>query len=162
LSEEEIRLLKYAAFLHDIGKIEIDRSILNKPGPLDEEEWRILRQHPLWGSDIVKSVTKLQPIASVILYHHENYDGSGYPEGIRGADIPLLARIIRIVDSFDAMTSYRPYRREMSREEAAQEIERCAGTVFDPVAARLFIEILQEERNQSVETVKKPPACVYR
>ncbi|MEW5899035.1 MAG: diguanylate cyclase [Bacillota bacterium] len=145
LSREEIRLLKYAAFLHDIGKIEIDRSILNKPGPLDLEEWRILRQHPLWGSDIVKSVTKLQPIATAILYHHENYDGSGYPEGIRGADIPLPARIIRIADSFDAMTSYRPYRRKMSWEEAANEIERCAGTVFDPVVARLFIEILEEE-----------------
>lgn len=145
LPEKDIRLLKYAAFLHDIGKIEIDRDILNKAGPPDKEQWFILRQHPQWGSDIVKSVAKLQPIAPAILHHHENFDGSGYPAGISGKDIPLPARIIRITDSYDAMTTDRPYKKSMSKDEAIREIKRCAGTMFDPDLVNLFISIIDDE-----------------
>ena len=107
LSEEEIRWVDYASFLHDIGKIEIDREILNKPSKLNNAEWAIIKQHPIWGSDMVKPLTKLRPIVSIIRYHHENYDGSGYPEGLSGDEIPVISRIIRIVDSFECHTSHR-------------------------------------------------------
>lgn len=147
LAESEIRMLKYAAFLHDIGKIEIERDILNKPGRLNEEEWYMLKQHPRWGSDIVKSVKQLRPIVPVILYHHENYDGSGYPKGLHKDEIPLLARIIRIADSYDAMTSHRAYKRNMSPYEAITELQRCSGTMFDPGLTGLFIDIIMSNQN---------------
>ncbi len=143
VSEQEMQLLRYAAFLHDIGKIEIDRDTLTKPGRLNEQEWGILKQHPRWGSDIVKSVTSLRSTVPIILYHHENYDGSGYPEGIKEESIPTLARIIRITDSFDAMTSNRTYKTNMSPDEAIAEIKRCSGSMYDPELARNFIEIVQ-------------------
>lgn len=142
ISEEELHVLSYASFLHDIGKIEIDREILNKTGPLDENEWEILKAHPQWGSDIVKAVRKLQPAAIIILHHHENYNGSGYPGGIAGKQIPLLSRIIRVVDSYDAMTSNRPYRKNMSHEEAIIELQAQAGRMFDPDVVRHHIEVL--------------------
>jgi len=93
LSDADINLMRYAAFLHDIGKIEIERDILNKTGKPTDEEWRILQQHPRWGSEIVKAVNKLQPVATIILNHHEYFDGSGYPQGAKGKDILVLARI---------------------------------------------------------------------
>lgn len=145
LREEEIRLLSYAAFLHDIGKIEIDRDILNKPGRFNEEEWNIVKQHPTWGSDIVKSVKKLSPVAPLILYHHENYDGTGYPTGIKGESIPLLSRIIKVVDSYDAMISNRTYKKSMFINEALEELQRCSGTMFDPVITEHFIKLIKIE-----------------
>ncbi|TYO95319.1 bifunctional diguanylate cyclase/phosphohydrolase [Desulfallas thermosapovorans] len=146
LPENEMKLLKYAASLHDIGKIEIDRDILNKPEALNDIEWNILKQHPRWGSDIVKPVTQLVPISAIILHHHENYDGSGYPDGIKGQAIPLAARIIRIADSYDAMTSHRVYRKNMTPGEAVEEIKRCSGTMFDPKLVEVFIEITKSEK----------------
>ncbi len=145
LSDNNIQLLKYAAFLHDVGKIEIDGSILNKPGSLDEHEWNILKQHPRWGSFIVQSVKELIPITSIILYHHENYDGSGYPDGIKAEKIPLLARIIRIADSYDAMTSNRTYKKNMTPSKAINEIKRCSGTMFDPELVKVFIGIINAD-----------------
>jgi HD-GYP domain-containing protein (c-di-GMP phosphodiesterase class II) len=150
LSEEEIRWVDYASFLHDIGKIEIDREILNKPSKLNNAEWAIIKQHPIWGSDMVKPLTKLRPIVSIIRYHHENYDGSGYPEGLSGDEIPVISRIIRIVDSFDAMTSHRPYRRNMSWDEALDEIRRHAGTLFDPALVVYFEEVLKSDSSKQV------------
>lgn len=149
LSEKNIQLLKYAAFLHDVGKIEIDGYILNKPGVLDENDWNILKQHPRWGSDIVKSVSELVPISNIILYHHENYDGSGYPEGIKAENIPILARIIRIADSYDAMTSNRIYKKNMTPNEALEEIKRYSGTIYDPILAQIFIDAVNEESWQT-------------
>jgi len=145
LPQEDIHLLGYAAFLHDIGKIEVDWKILNKPGRLNQTEWEIMQHHPEWGSEIVKAMRKLHPIAPVILHHHENFNGSGYPLGLQGNDIPLLARIIRIADSFDAMTSHRPYKQTLSIEAAMEEIRLNSGTQFDPELAAVFLEILQEE-----------------
>lgn len=145
VSEEDLHLLSYASFLHDIGKIEIDRQILNKSGPLNDQEWEILKSHPRWGSDIIKAVRKLQPAAGVILYHHENYDGSGYPTGIKGEQIPLLSRIIRVVDSYDAMTSNRPYRNNLSHQEAILELQANAGTMFDPEVVWHLIQVLARE-----------------
>lgn len=151
LSEEEISWVDYASFLHDIGKIEIDREILNKPSKLNDEEWAIIKQHPIWGSDMVKPLTKLRPIVPIIRYHHENFDGSGYPEGLSGNAIPVISRIIRIVDSFDAMTSNRPYRRNMSWVEALEEIRRHGGSLYDPALVTSFEEVLNEDsRNQMV------------
>ncbi len=145
IDEEEIRLLSYAAFLHDIGKIEIDRHILNKTDFLTKNEWNILKKHPEWGSAIVKEVKILEPAAKIILHHHENYDGSGYPDGLKREEIPLLSRIIRVVDSYDAMTSNRPYRKGMEIDKALQELERYQGTMFDPEITVCFTELIKRE-----------------
>jgi HD-GYP domain-containing protein (c-di-GMP phosphodiesterase class II) len=145
LPEEDIHTLGYAAFLHDIGKIELDRDLLNKVGALSSEEWELLKQHSQWGSDIVKAVKKLHTVVPIILYHHENYDGSGYPYGLKGTDIPILARIIRVADSYDAMISHRAYKKHISPTEALQELEDNAGTQFDAEIVRYYIDILKEE-----------------
>lgn len=144
LPEDQIGVLRYAAFLHDIGKIEIDREILNKESNLNAEEWNILKQHPRWGSEIIMSVKNLQPAAEVVLNHHENYDGSGYPAGLKGNDIPLLARIIRLADSYDAMISNRPYKRRCTQEDALMDIEKGKGITFDPDLIQPFIEVVRE------------------
>ncbi|MDD4768093.1 MAG: diguanylate cyclase [Desulfotomaculaceae bacterium] len=147
LDQEQIQLLGYASFLHDIGKIEINREILNKTNKLDAGELAIVRQHCQWGSDIVKAVKILEPIVPVILHHHENYDGTGYPAGLRGNDIPLLARIIRIADSFDAMISHRPYKENVSIVGAIQELRLKAGTLYDGKMVECFLEIIAEEQD---------------
>jgi len=132
LNPETLRLLKYAAYLHDVGKIEIDRSIVNKPGKLTFEEFTTIKKHSVWGCEIVQGIPELRDVAPIILHHHENYDGSGYPVGISGEEIPLLSRIIRVVDSFDAMISDRPYRASLSLNEALLELERGKALQFDP------------------------------
>lgn len=145
LPQDQINNLSYAAFLHDIGKIEIDREVLNKADVLNEEEWEELKQHPQWGSDIVTAVDQLQPTVPIIRHHHENYDGTGYPDGLKGADIPILARIIRVVDSYDAMTSQRPYKKPLSISAAIEELKANAGTQFDPELVPHFLEVINEE-----------------
>lgn len=145
LPQEQVNILGYAAFLHDIGKIEIDREVLNKTDILDEAEWEELKQHPQWGSDIVTAVDQLQPIVPIIRHHHENYDGTGYPDGLKGIDIPFLARIIRVVDSYDAMISHRPYKKPLSIQAAIEELQANAGIQFDPDLVPPFIEIIYEE-----------------
>jgi len=142
LPESDITLLRYAAFLHDIGKIEIDRNLLNKADILNDREFNTIQQHCRWGSEIIKAVPQLDKTTSIILHHHENYNGSGYPHGLSGESIPLLARIIRIADSYDAMTSNRPYRKAMSNDEALEEIKRCSGTMFDPKLVPHFLNIM--------------------
>ncbi|MGI6551476.1 MAG: HD-GYP domain-containing protein [Syntrophomonadales bacterium] len=141
--QDQINLLSYAAFLHDIGKIEIDREVLNKADSLSQEEWGELMQNPQWGSDIVKAVSQLQSIVPIIRHHHENYDGTGYPDGLAGDDIPLLARIIRVVDSYDAMISHLPYKKARSILEAIEELRSNAGTRFDPDLVEHFLEIIK-------------------
>jgi len=145
LAQEEINLLGYAAFLHDIGKIELDHEILNKAEPLNEKEYEMIKHHPEWGSEIVKAIKKLHPIVPVIRHHHENFDGSGYPDALKGKEIPLLARIIRLTDSYDAMISHRPYKERLTITAALEEIRANIGTQFDPELATLFLEIIQEE-----------------
>jgi HD-GYP domain-containing protein (c-di-GMP phosphodiesterase class II) len=145
LPQEQIYLLGYAAFLHDIGKIEIDRDLLNKVGSLNNEEWDTLKCHSRWGCDIVKAVPKLHPIVPIILHHHENYDGTGYPVGLLGKEIPILARIIRIVDSYDAMVSHRPYKKHLTIATALEELRSGAGKQFDPDLVEHFCEIIQVE-----------------
>ncbi|MEW5762544.1 MAG: diguanylate cyclase [Bacillota bacterium] len=141
LPEAEIRQLTYGAYLHDIGKVEIDRAVLNKQGPLDPEEWEVMRQHPIWGSQLVEPIPFLYDLLPIIKYHHENYDGSGYPEGLKGEAIPIGARIVRIADSFDAMVTERPYGVRRTPQEACREILAGAGTLYDPELARTFVAL---------------------
>ncbi|MBM7854856.1 diguanylate cyclase (GGDEF)-like protein/putative nucleotidyltransferase with HDIG domain [Desulfohalotomaculum tongense] len=139
LPEEDIKYLKYGAFLHDIGKIKIDMSILQKPGRLTEEEFERIKQHPLIGADIVREIPTLHNIIPVILYHHERYDGKGYPYGKKGNDIPLLGRIASIADSFDAMTTKRPYKKALNYDQAVNELIRNSGSQFDPELVKGFL-----------------------
>lgn len=134
--------IERGALLHDVGKIGIPDRILFKNGPLTAEEWEIMRQHPAIGYRMCTRVPSLQVAAEeVVLCHHERWDGQGYPQGLRGEQIPLGARLFAIADTLDAMTSDRPYRRALSLEEAQAEIERCAGTQFDPQIVRVFLSI---------------------
>jgi len=141
MKSDEIALLKAISNLHDIGKIAIDDSILNKKGPLDEKEWEQIKKHPEIGYRILSSSPEYADIAQDILSHHERYDGKGYPRGLSGVDIPIRARIITIADSYDAMISERPYRRPLTHQEALEEIRKNAGTQFDPDLAELFIKL---------------------
>ena len=140
LTPKELDDLQLLSKLHDIGKIGIDDSILNKPGKLSEEDWKVMKQHPYLGRNIAMSTPQLEHIADYILHHHERWDGAGYPMGLKGEEIPVLSRILSIADAFDAMTEDRIYRKAMPYEAAMREIERNAGTQFDPEITRLFVE----------------------
>ncbi|NLI91459.1 MAG: HD-GYP domain-containing protein [Peptococcaceae bacterium] len=148
LSPGMLTALALLSQVHDLGKVGIPDSILFKPAPLTEEEWKIMRQHPEKGYRIAVVSPDLSEIADLILKHHERWDGKGYPLGLRGEDIPVECRILSVVDSYDAMISERPYSKPKSKEEALQELIRCAGTQFDPEIVRLFTEVLEEEGNE--------------
>jgi HD-GYP domain-containing protein (c-di-GMP phosphodiesterase class II) len=139
LSEEEKDVLYIAASLHDIGKVGIPDSILLKKDKLTDEEFMIIKKHPDIGADILKQLPPMARETEIIRYHHERFDGRGYPAGISGQEIPLLSRIITIADSYDAMTSDRPYRNGLSVDKAIEEIIRCTGNQFDPELAQIFI-----------------------
>lgn len=145
LNMEELvqRRLEYVALLHDIGKIGIPEHILQKKLPLTDEEWAVVRHHPELGENIVRSIHFLPEGADGVRHHHEYYDGNGYPDGLKGEDIPLFARIIAVADSYDAMASDRPYRRGMDHQTALEELERYKGTQFDPNLVDLFIRAIQ-------------------
>jgi putative nucleotidyltransferase with HDIG domain len=130
--------LVLGSLLHDVGKLAIRAGILLKPGALTPEERAIVEEHPSIGSRIVEQLKELRGVAPAILHHHERWDGAGYPDRLRGPQIPLEARIIAVADSFSAMTTDRPYRRRLSAAEARAELRRCAGTQFDPAVVRVF------------------------
>jgi len=132
-----------ASLLHDVGKIGISERILLKPGALTPEERSAIELHPRIGCRLVEQVPALDAIAPAVLHHHERFDGDGYPSGLAGEQIPLAARVICVADSFSAMTSERPYRAALELEEACTELERCAGTQFDPQVVRLFVEAVR-------------------
>lgn len=142
--EEKIRDLNYMALMHDIGKIGVPDAILNKPMPLEDEDYEILKQHTTVGGDILKNIRTIRHLYYGALYHHERYDGKGYPTGLAGEDIPIEARIIAVADSYDAMTSNRAYRDRLPDEVVLQEIVKGRGTQFDPHLTDLFIEMLKE------------------
>lgn len=143
LSSEQKDALEMASYLHDIGKIGISEDILLKPGKLSDEEMGRMRHHPLIGANILKPVSFPWPILPVVRHHHEHFDGSGYPAGLRGEEIPLLARILTVADSYEAMTSDRPYRRGRSTEEAITELRSCSGSQFDPKIVEAFVDVLE-------------------
>ncbi|KPU44539.1 cyclic di-GMP phosphodiesterase response regulator RpfG [Oxobacter pfennigii] len=148
LDEIELRQLRYGAYLHDIGKIEISREVLNKETQLTHEEWRILKSHPEWGAEIIKPINALKDSIPAVLYHHERFDGWGYPEGLSGKNIPLLARILSVADSYDAMTTKRPYKVSKSFEEAIEELEKSKGTQLDPDIVDIFVSLLLNNKNE--------------
>ena len=144
LNSDEVEEVRLAGILHDLGKIGVPDSILNKPGRLTEEEYSAIKMHPVLSMRIVEPLPHLGNIIPMIYYHHERYDGCGYVEGKAGQDIPLGARILAVADSFEAMTSDRPYRKALSRQEAMAEVRRNAGSQFDPEVVRHFLELLEE------------------
>jgi putative nucleotidyltransferase with HDIG domain len=138
---EQHATLRRGALLHDIGKIGVPDHILRKPGPLTENEWTTMRLHPDLGAKIIAHVPFLEEVAVIIRAHHERWDGNGYPVGTAGQAIPLGARIFAVADSFDAMTSDRPYRRGRQLDEALAEVERCSGSQFDPQVVTAFLAV---------------------
>lgn len=145
LPEVMIRHIEYAALMHDIGKIGIDETILHKPGRLTDEEREIIKRHPAIGNRIIAPVAFLAPVAPMVLYHQEWFNGKGYPEGLMGEEIPLGARIVAVIDAFDAMTTDRPYRKALSRVVAVTELNKGSGNQFDPKVVAAFLAILNEE-----------------
>jgi diguanylate cyclase (GGDEF)-like protein/PAS domain S-box-containing protein len=145
-NESGLKELKTVGLLHDIGKIAIDEKILNKPDRLTNEEWSDMKRHPEIGYRILSSVNDMAELAEFVLAHHERWDGKGYPKGLKGKEIPLQARIIMVADTFDAMTSARPYRSPLSDETAINEIEKNSGTQFDPEIVRVFIEKVMNKK----------------
>jgi response regulator RpfG family c-di-GMP phosphodiesterase len=143
LSDTEIQRIWLAGYLHDIGKIGIKEAVLNKPGKLNEEEWDLIQQHPVVAGRILGPIPELSDIIDIIVHHHERYDGSGYPDGLEGNSIPLGARILAVADTYDALTSRRPYRDSLTLEEAHRILEEAAGTYLDPVIARAFLNLKQ-------------------
>ena len=155
LPERDVKDIEHGVLLHDIGKIGIPDAILLKPGPLTPEEWIVMRTHPEVGRRLIERIPFLRAAVPIVYHHHEKWDGTGYPLGLRGEAIPLGARIFAVADAFDAMTFDRPYSRAISYETARREIERCAGTHFDPDVVRTFLSmpetIFEEIRRRSLE-----------
>ena len=149
LDQEKMIELRYGAYLHDIGKIDVHSNVLNKEGSLTTEEWEMIKRHPLRGCELVRPLISFADVVSSIRYHHENYDGSGYPDGLRGEEIPLAARILRIADSFDAMTTERPYKKAKAPLEACRELREKAGKLYDPFLLENFIEMIIEREKQA-------------
>lgn len=145
LTPDEMRELELSAIFHDIGKIGTPDAVLNKPTRLSEEEFQIMKQHPEKSYEILKDFPLFEKIAENARSHHERYDGKGYPQGLKGDDIPTAARIILIADTFDAMTSTRPYRKGLPYEVAFEELLQFSGTQFDPKLVKLFIQGMEKE-----------------
>lgn len=143
MDEHSLRSLYWAALLHDVGKIGIPEEVLSKAGPLSEEEWVLMKLHPTVGANIVKKMNALTVIAPVIHSHQEKYDGSGYPAGLIGNQIPKTARILTVVDAYEAMTSNRVYRHACSQKEAVTELQDKSGSHFDPTIVQAFLERLK-------------------
>ncbi|NLX91111.1 MAG: HD-GYP domain-containing protein [Firmicutes bacterium] len=145
LPDSEMARLSLLITLHDIGKINISEEILTKKESLTKQEWEIIKKHPEIGFRIARATEEFAHVAEDILAHHERWDGSGYPKGLKGKEIPILSRITAIVDAYEIMTNGRPYRKALSHDEIISEIERNSGTQFDPELAALFLNILQKE-----------------
>jgi putative nucleotidyltransferase with HDIG domain len=144
-SESDIRAAFWAALLHDIGKLGVPEDVLSKNGPLSDREWTIMRLHPIVGANIVNSLRSIAYAAPIIFAHQEKIDGSGYPSGLQGDEIPLAARILAVADAYEAMTSDRVYRQGRNHKEAARELRRASGTHFDARVVEAFLEVIDTE-----------------
>jgi putative two-component system response regulator len=151
LDEPALEDVEVAALLHDAGKVSVPDAILRKPGPLDPEEWRVMRMHPEFSWAVLRLVPGLERASLFALHHHEKYDGSGYPGGLRGEDIPIGARIVSVIDAFDAMVANRPYKAGLPCEEALRRLEKDSGSHFDPVVVRHFLPIAGAELSSVFE-----------
>jgi putative two-component system response regulator len=155
----EIEAVRLGAMLHDVGKVGVVESILNKNGPLDPDEWESMKRHVEYGAKLLEPLRGTQSVREMVAHHHEFFDGSGYPHGLTGEQIPLGARIIAIADAYDTITSERTYKKARTAEEAFQELDRCAGAQFDPELVRVFINRLRELPNPlilSTPLVREP------
>lgn len=148
--DNQLEQLRFGSILHDIGKIHIRETTLRKKGPLNDEEWEEIKAHPVTGFEMIKGIPYLAPAVPVVRHHHERWDGRGYPDGLEAEAIPLAARIVAVSDSFDAMTTSRPYRSPRSMEEAYEEIMRNAGSQFDPQVVEAFKRAWRAGRIQAV------------
>lgn len=144
LSEDEIQNIYYAGLLHDAGKISIPDAVLNKPGKLTDEERLLIQNHTIAGGKMLKQLSSIRGIRETALYHHERFDGSGYPEGLKGDSIPLYARIVGVADSYDAMSSNRVYRRHLNKDDIIEEIQKGSGTQFDPDIVKYMVDMIND------------------
>src|SRR4051794_26291311 len=141
LDARSLQHVRHAAELHDIGKVAVPSAILDKPDKLDADEWAFIARHTVIGERILGAAIALRPVATLVRASHEHYDGNGYPDGLRGEEIPLGARIVSVCDAYDAMTSDRPYQRALDPDAALAELRRCAGTQFDPAVVEAFCRV---------------------
>jgi len=155
VGEPELTQIRRGAILHDVGKIGVSDAVPRKPGKLVASEWDEMKRHPEMGYRMLRHIPFLEPALDIVLSHQERFDGSGYPRGLKGEEIPMGARIFSVVDTFDAMTSDRPYRAAMSIAVARDEITRCAGTQFDPRASEAFCSIEERQWREIRERVHK-------
>jgi diguanylate cyclase (GGDEF)-like protein/putative nucleotidyltransferase with HDIG domain len=153
MESDDVEALRTAALLHDIGKVGVSDEILHKPGPLDEREWEIMRQHPMIGERILRAIPGMGAIARIVRHEHERWDGDGYPDRLYGAEIPLGARIILACDAYHAMVSDRPYRKAISHTDAMSELHSNAGTQFDPQVVEALVGYLYGRRQGGLSTV---------
>lgn len=154
ITGQEIRWLHMAGLLHDVGKIGIPDSLLSKPGPLDEEEWEIIKTHPAKGEAIIRPVCEFSApgsVADIVRHHHERFDGNGYPDGLREDAIPLGARIVAVADTISTMLQDRPYQSSQSFEKVAEEVLHCAGTAYDPDVVEAFLTIQDDIKHVLAE-----------
>lgn len=152
LPPDQLKAIEWGALLHDVGKMAVPDGVLRKPGPLTANEWHIMKQHPTWGFDMLAEVSFLQPASVQIVYgHHERWDGQGYPRGLAGEEIPLAARVFAVADTYDAITSDRPYRRARGHAAAIAEMRRVAGQQLDPAIVEAFAGLSELELRQLTE-----------
>ncbi len=157
LSESEIEHIELAGMLHDIGKIGIEDRILLKPARLDPEEQEAMQRHPIYGASILEPSKQLRPLVPIVLHHHEHFDGSGYPEGLIGDEIPLASRILLVADAYEAMTSDRIYRKAIGHERALEQLNKYKGIQFDPKVVRAFERVLEKWGVAAFEAGDLPP-----
>jgi putative nucleotidyltransferase with HDIG domain len=159
LDLEAVRTVELGAVLHDIGKVRVPEAILNKPGPLDEAEWAVMRTHPKVGEQIVRPIQSLQAILPIVRHHHERWDGTGYPDGLSGRAIPVGARIVAVCDAYRAMTEDRPYREALGPDEARRELEEGSGTQFDPECVAALLRALDRRQATAKVVALRPPTA---